>query len=66
MTSSRHLLTLKLLVCGSHLRHEVARVPGVQLAIKRQISLLTLLFLQFEDDCSLFITQRLQLTGQLL
>ena len=49
-----------------HLGHEVAGVPGVQLSVERQTSLLTLLLLQFEDDCALFITQRLQLTSQLL
>lgn len=53
-------------MCSSDLGHEVAGVPGVQLSVKRQVSLLTLLLLQFEDDRSLFIPQRLQLTRQLL
>lgn len=53
-------------VCISHLGHEVAGVPGMQLSVERQTSLLTLLLLQFEEDCPLFVTQRLQLTSQLL
>ncbi len=53
-------------MCSSYLGHEVAGVPGVQLSVERQTSLLTLLLLQFEDDRALFITQRLQLVSQLL
>lgn len=64
--AARCLLTSASQLCSSYLRHEVARVPSVQLSFKRQISLLTLLLLQFEDDCALFVAQRLQLTSQLL
>lgn len=50
----------------SYLGHVVACVPGVQLPVERQASLLTLLLLQLEDDRSLFLTQRLQLPGEVL
>lgn len=50
----------------SHLGHEVAGVPGMQLSIERQTSLLTFLLFQFEEDSPLFFTQRLQLTSQIL
>lgn len=50
----------------SYLGHVVARVPGVQLPVERQASLLTLLLLQLEDNRSLFLTQRLQLPGEVL
>lgn len=50
----------------SHLGHEVAGVPGVQLSVGGEVPLLALLLLQPDHDSTLLVAQRLQFTSQLL